>query len=101
MSRSNGHRSPLASLDRIAALAQMLAPILEDAADAGARKSGGIEFVGRASGSTDSDPTRPAALDPTRPQMRAAARHATTLILRAENELGEAVGVASLRAQPS
>ena len=57
MSRSIGHRSPIASLDRIAELAQTLAPLLEDAADAGARKSGGIEFVGRGRGFTDVDPT--------------------------------------------
>jgi hypothetical protein len=87
VSRSNGHRSPIASLDRIAELAQTLAPLLEDAADAGARKSGGIEFVGRASGFTDSDPTGTAALDPTRRQMRAAFRRATELVLRAEDEL--------------
>ena len=35
VSRSNGHRSPLQSLDRIAELAQTLAPPLEDATDAG------------------------------------------------------------------
>jgi len=40
-------RSLSASLDRIAELAQSLAPVLEDVADAGARKSGGMEFVGR------------------------------------------------------
>ena len=90
MSRSNGHRSPLQSLDRIAELAQTLAPILEDAADASARKSGGIEFVGRASGFTDSDPTGTAALDPTRRQMRAAVRRAVGLILSAEDDLVEA-----------
>jgi hypothetical protein len=37
VSRVNGHRSPIASLDHIAELAQTLAPLLEDAADAGAR----------------------------------------------------------------
>jgi len=57
VSRSNGHRSPIQSLDRIAELAQTLAPPLKDAADAGARKSGGLEFVGRGHGFTDSDPT--------------------------------------------
>src|SRR4029453_10063006 len=40
VSRSNGHRSPLASLDRICELAEALAPILEDATDAGVRRSG-------------------------------------------------------------
>ena len=65
MSRSNGHRSPIHSLDHIAELAQTLAPLLEDAADAGARKSSAIEFVGRGQGFTDSDPTGTAALDPT------------------------------------
>ena len=93
MSRSNGHRSPIQSLDRIAELAQTLAPLLEDAADAGARKSGGIEFVGRGKGFGDSDSTGTAALDPTRAQMRAATRRATTLILRAEDELQEAGAV--------
>jgi hypothetical protein len=34
-------RSLAASLDRIVDLAQSLAPVLEDAADAGARKVGG------------------------------------------------------------
>ena len=66
MFRSNGHRSPIASLDRIAELAQTLAPLLEDAADAGARKSSGDRFVGRGWGFTDADPTGTAALDPTR-----------------------------------
>jgi hypothetical protein len=47
----------LSRCDRIAELAQTLAPLLEDAADAGARKSGGMEFVGRGRGFTDSDPT--------------------------------------------
>ena len=48
MSRSNGHRSPIASLDRIVELAQTLAPLLEDAADAGGRKSrGAIGEIGR------------------------------------------------------
>ena len=93
MSRSNGHRSPIASLDRICELAQALAPLLEDAADAGARKSGGLEFVGRGRGFTNSDPTGSAALDPPRAQMRAATRRATTLILRAEDELQEAGAV--------
>ena len=91
--RSNGHRSPLASLDRIAELAQTLAPLLEDAADAGARKSPGLEFAGRGQGFTDADPTGTAALDPTRRQMRAAVRRAVGLILRAEDELAEAGAV--------
>ena len=91
--RSNGHRSPIASLDRIAELAQTLAPLLEDAADAGVRKSSGLEFVGRGAGFTDSDPTGTAALDPTRRQMRAAVHRAVTLILRAEDELTEAGSV--------
>ena len=92
---SNGHRprSPIHSLDRISELAKTLAPLLEDAADAGARKSGGLEFAGRHSGFTDSDPTGTAALDPTRRQMRIAVRRAATLILRAEDELTEAGAV--------
>jgi hypothetical protein len=93
VSRSNRHRSPLQSLDRIAELAQTLAPLLEDAADAGGRKSSGDRFVGRASGFTDSDPTGTAALDPTHRQMRAAVYRATTPILRAEDELQEAGSV--------
>jgi hypothetical protein len=80
-------------LDRIAELAQTLAPLLEDAADAGVRKSSGDRFVGRGAGFTDSDPTGTAALDPTRRQMRAAVRRAVTLILRAEDELQEAGAV--------
>jgi hypothetical protein len=90
VSRSNGHRSAIQSLDRIAELAQTLAPLLEDAADAGARKSKGLELVGRGRGFTDADPTGTAALDPTRRQMRAAVRRASVLILRAEDELAEA-----------
>jgi hypothetical protein len=72
---------------------QSLAPLLEDAADAGARKSGGLEFAGRGRGFTDSDPTGTVALDPTRRQMRAAVRRAAALILRAEDELQEAGAV--------
>ena len=79
----------LASLDRIAELAQTLAPLLEDAAYAGARKSPGLEFAGRGQGFTDAEPTGTAALDPTRHQMRAAVRRAVGLILRAEDELAE------------
>jgi hypothetical protein len=93
VSRSNDHRSPIHSLDRICDLAQTLAPLLEDASDAGVRKSSGERFVGRASGFTDSDPTGTAALDPMRAQMRVATRRATTLILRAEAELQEAGSV--------
>ena len=93
MSRSNGHRSPIRSLDHICELAQALATLLEDAADAGARKSGSLEFVGRGRGFTDSDPTGSVALDPTRRQMRDAVRRAATLILRAEDELTEAGAV--------
>ncbi len=59
----------------------------------GVRKSAGDRFVGRASGFSDTDPTGTAALDPTRAQMRAATRRATTLILRAEDELAEAGSV--------
>jgi hypothetical protein len=93
VSRSNGHRSPVRSLDRIAELAQTLAPLLEDAVDAGARKSGGLEFVGRGRSFNDSDPTGTAALDPTRRHMRAAVHRAVTLVLRAEDELQEAGAV--------
>lgn len=35
---------------------QSLPPVLEDAAHAGARKSGGLEFVGRGRGFTDMHP---------------------------------------------
>jgi hypothetical protein len=52
--------------------------VLEVAADAGARKSGVLEFVGHGKGFNDSDPTGTAALDPTRAQMRAATRRAYT-----------------------
>jgi hypothetical protein len=67
--------------------------MLEDAADAGARKSGGMEFVGRGRGFTDSDPTGTAALDPRRSQIRQAARRAGHLIEEAELTLEEASGV--------
>src|SRR4029453_4517001 len=71
--RSNGHRSPIASLAPIAELAETLAPLLEDAADAGARKSSsGDRFVGRGAGFADADPTGTAALDLSRRQMRPA-----------------------------
>jgi len=86
-------RSPASRFDRIAELAQTLAPLLEDAADAGARKSGGMEFVGRGKGFTDTDPTGTAALDPRRSQIRHAARRAGHLIEQAELTLEEASGV--------
>ena len=86
-------RSASLVLEDIAELAQALAPLLEDAADAGARNSGGLEFVGRGKGFNDSDPTGTAALDPTRAQMRAAVRRAFRLIARAEDELAEAGAV--------
>jgi hypothetical protein len=94
VSRSNGHWSPIQSLDHIAELAQTLAPLLEDAADAGARKSSdGPGFVGRGRGFTDTDPTGTAALDPRRSQIRQTARRATHLIYEAEATLEEASGV--------
>jgi hypothetical protein len=86
-------RSPASQCDRIAELAQTLAPLLEDAADAGARKSGGLEFVGRGRRFTDSDPTGTAALDPRRSQIRRAARQAALLVGQAELTLEEATGV--------
>ena len=92
-SRFVTNRSPARALDHIAELAQTLVPLLEDAADAGARKSSGDRFVGRASGFSDTDPTGTAALDPTRRQMRAAVRRAAGLIFRAEDELAEAGAV--------
>jgi hypothetical protein len=52
---SVARRSPAASCDRISELAQDLALLLEDAVDAGSRKSRGLEFVGRARGFTDTD----------------------------------------------
>ena len=55
--------------------------------------SGGLEFVGRGRGFSDSDPTGTAALDPTRRQMRDAVRRAVRLILRAQDELAEAGAV--------
>jgi hypothetical protein len=87
-------RSPAASFDRIAELAQSLVPVLEDAADAGARKSGdGLGFVGRGRGFGDIDPTGSAALDPRRSQLRRSARRAAQLIEQAEATLKEASGV--------
>jgi hypothetical protein len=57
--------------DRIAELAQTLALALEDAAGAGSRKSsGGLQFVGRGQGFSDTDPTGTLALDPRRSQIR-------------------------------
>jgi hypothetical protein len=68
--------------------------VLEDAADAGARKSSdGVRFVGRAGGISDGDPIGTAALDPRRTQLRRAAKHAATLIEQAEADLEEASGV--------
>jgi len=92
---SNGHRSPARSLDRIAELAQTLAPLLEDAADAGARKSGGMEFVGRGRGFADSDPIGTAALDPRRSHVRRAARRAEHLTFEAERCDAELLGRAA------
>jgi hypothetical protein len=78
-------RSLAASLDGIAELAQSLAPVLEDAADAGSRQSGnGLVTVGRAKGIADKDPTGTAALDPRRSQIRRAVRRAGFLVDRAE-----------------
>jgi hypothetical protein len=68
--------------------------MLEDAADAGSRKSSdGLGFVGRGKGFTDTDPTGTAALDPRRSQIRQAARRAVLLIYEAEATLEEASGV--------
>jgi hypothetical protein len=92
VSRSNGDRSPIQSLDRIAELAQTLAPLLEDAADA-RKSSDGLEFVGRGRGFADTDPTGTAALDPRCSQIRRAARRAAFLIKQAELTLEEASGV--------
>ena len=46
----------------------MLALLLEDAANADARKSDGLEFIGRSNGFTKLGRTGTAALNPTRPQ---------------------------------
>jgi hypothetical protein len=63
--RAVARRSPASRRDRIAELAQTLAPLLEDAADAGApNSSDDVGFVGRARGFGDTDPTGRAALDP-------------------------------------
>ena len=86
--------SPAASCDRSAELAQTLAPLLEDAADAGSRRSHGpIGENGRGKAFTDSDPTGTMALDPRRRQMRAAVRRASTLIVRAHDDLEEAASL--------
>ncbi len=90
---SVARRSPASRCDRIAELAQTLALALEDAADAGARKSRGMEFVGRGRGFTDVDPTGSAALDPRQTQIRRAAGRASLLIEQAEATLEEASGV--------
>src|SRR4029450_7698400 len=89
--RSNGHRSPIASLDHIAQLAQTVAPLLEDAPPAAGpgNSSSGDRFVGRGAGFADADPTGTAALDRTRRQMRAAVHRAATVILRSEDEMRE------------
>jgi hypothetical protein len=91
---SNGHRprSPIHSLDRIAELAQTLAPLLEDAADAGARKPR-AESNGRGKAFTDSDPTGTMALDPRKAQIRRAVARSALLIEQAELTLEEASGV--------
>jgi hypothetical protein len=94
VSRSNGHRSPVQSLDHIAELAQTLAPLLEDAADASARKSGdGPVTVGRGKGFTDARPVETVALDPRRSQIRRASARAALLIEEAEATLEETSGV--------
>jgi len=94
VSRSNGHRSPIQSLDHIAELAQSLAQLLEDAADAVPRRfPDGLGFVGRGRGFTDTDPTGTAALDPRCSQIRRASRRVAHLIEQAEATLEEASGV--------
>jgi len=70
-----------------ALLAQTLAPLLEYAADDGARKPSGIIGENVRRSFNDSDPTGTMALDPSRRQMRDAVRRAAGLILRAEDEL--------------
>jgi hypothetical protein len=68
--------------------------LLEDAADAGSRKSGdGLVTVGRGTGFGDTHPTESIALNPRRSQIRAAARRAGELIEQAELTLEEASGV--------
>lgn len=84
-------RSAASACDRIAELAQTLAVLLEDAADAGSRKSGdGLVTVGRSKAIGDYDPTSTAALDPRRSQIRRAARRAGVLVGQAEAALEEA-----------
>ena len=70
-----------------------LAPLLEDATDAGARKSSGMEFVGRGAGLHLHGPHRHRGPRPDTGPERAATRRAATLILRAEDELAEAGNV--------
>jgi hypothetical protein len=87
-------RSPASRCDRIAELAQTLALMLEDAADAGSRKSGdGLVTVGRSKAIGDYDPVSTAALDPRKSQIRRAAQRAGFLIEQAELTLEEASGV--------
>ena len=89
VSRSNGHRSPIQGTRLHRGARADAPPLLEDAADAGARKSQGLEFIGRRKGFSDSDPTGTAALDPAHRQMRDAVRRTARLILRIEDELLE------------
>jgi hypothetical protein len=87
-------RSPASRCDRIAELAQTLAPLLEDAADAGSRRSSdGDRFVGRGRGFSDTHPTESMALDPIRAQIRRAAQRAASLVEEAEATLEEASNV--------
>jgi hypothetical protein len=83
--RKRFHRPRRSSrrIHRIAELAQTLALLLEDAADAGCRKPhGAIGENGRGKGLTDSDPTGRMALDPRRSQIRRAAKRAALLSSR-------------------
>jgi hypothetical protein len=94
VSRSNGHRSPIQSLDHFAELAQTLAPLLEDAADAGAPKSAdGLGFVGRGKGFTDTNPTGTARPGPAPVADTPSGRRAGHLIEEAELTLEDASGV--------
>jgi hypothetical protein len=87
-------RSPVSRCDRIAELAQTLALALEDAVDAGSRKSSdGLVTVGRSKAITDSDPVASLALDPRRSQIRRATKRAALLSEQAELTLEEASGV--------
>jgi hypothetical protein len=84
-SRKRASPIPNAACDRIPDLAQALAVLLDDAADAGARTSRqGLESNARGKGFTDADPTGTGALDPRRSQIRRAARRAGHLVARAE-----------------